>query len=417
LKELHTEEFEYKGRWWLPDVPDTEIRGTLRLIPKEEAVLDLEGIFKDLDSKYITKEQDIILGITADDDYVTLVKCEPHGLSGDAQGLKASSYYANKVFKGVHFQKTQDIKFTSVYVKYSYLNEWVNITGFDMQPLPGEEIVIKYKTPEPIIVNINDDYKISLIVRAGHFTNYIGEREVSIKEKTYIMIETMKEKSFAEFKKIIRHVQNFLSLGVTEPVYPLTIDGLSQNGKIVNIYDLEININKTTHDLLTSDMLFTLKNIEDRFEELLRNWIRKADLLDSVYILYFSTLYNPHLYLEVQFLNLVHAIESYHNASTQAKYNKRKKKTVLKKRLIEVFENCFDVISSFIKDKEIFINKVVNTRHYLIHRNPKQKHMAAKEDELDDLTQKLKILIEICLLNELGFTLAEVKNLFLKNIK
>jgi ApeA N-terminal domain 1/Apea-like HEPN len=440
LKEWHTEEFEYKGRWWVPDASDFEVRGTLKLIPNKEAILDLEGIFKNLEGKYTMSEQSIILGITSEDEYITLLECQPHGLRGDIHGLKFSSFRANKVFKGIHFTKPHDIKFTSVSVRYSNLDVWVDIKGFDMQLLPDEDIVIKYKAPKPVIANLNDDYKVSLI-RAG-FPNYVRENEVSIREKKYIMIETKEEKLLEEYETIIKHIQNFLSLGVTEPVYPLNIQGKSKNGKTVDIYDLEMYINETTRDLLTSDMLFTLKSIADRFEELLRNWIRKADLLDSVYILYFSTLFNPHLYLEVQFLNLVHAIESYHSRTMrdydlpEKEFEKRKKIIIdsvpndykdyvesklssnrpnLAKRLGEVFGKCTEVISNFVKDTGSVIDKVVKTRNYLIHRNPKLKSEAAKGDELIILTQKLKILIEICLLNELGFTFAEIKNLFLKN--
>ncbi len=41
------EEFEYKGKWWLPDKPEKQISGTLRFNPTDGAVLELIGSFKD----------------------------------------------------------------------------------------------------------------------------------------------------------------------------------------------------------------------------------------------------------------------------------------------------------------------------------------------------------------------------------
>ena len=68
------------------------------------------------------------------------------------------------------------------------------------------------------------------------------------------------------------------------------------------------------------DMLFTFKDISDRFEILLKNWFEKADTLGPVYDLYFGTLYNPRMYLQHQFLSLIQAIEVYHRRKFEGKY-------------------------------------------------------------------------------------------------
>jgi hypothetical protein len=47
-------------------------------------------------------------------------------------------------------------------MRYSYLDEWVDTSGFEMKP-PLPEFEIKYKPPEPFLFDINEN----LIIKIG----------------------------------------------------------------------------------------------------------------------------------------------------------------------------------------------------------------------------------------------------------
>ena len=49
-----------------------------------------------------------------------------------------------------------------------------------------------------------------------------------------------------------------------------------------------------------------------------------------------------------------------------------------------------------------FIHKVVETRNYLNHFDMGKKSVAVGGEELYRITQKLKLLLEVCLLREIG---------------
>jgi hypothetical protein len=51
----------------------------------------------------------------------------------------------------------------------------------------------------------------------------------------------------------------------------------------------------------------------------------------------------------------------------------------------------------------------------LTHYDPGLEQKAAQGQELYDLTQKLKVLVEICLLEELGFTLVAIREMTFKH--
>jgi hypothetical protein len=452
------EKFEYKGIWWIPNKSNEQISGTLRFTPDEGAILDLIGSFKDIKDMNRMLNPNIILGISSNGKNITLHKCFETKSNVSFPGLLTSSFYANVVFVGAHFQKNEDIKFKKLSIHYLYLDEWVNISGFDIQLFSDKkEVVMKYKLPEPIQASIGEDYKIFIDIRATGPTYSIVQKEASIKQSTYIRIEPSEEKSFDEYLNIMYHIQNFLSLGVLEPVHPLIIEGITEvNKKMMKdkayYPPVEISyrlpdIPKASKTLLPFDMLFTFRAISDRFEVFLRNWFKKADLLKPVYDLYFGTLYNPRMYLEHRFLNLIQAIESFHqciyggeylsNADYEKIYyalvnaipdgikrdfkesleNKLKygNEFSLRKRLKEIFNKYQENLNGFIEDKNAFIEKVVNTRNYQTHHDEDLKECSAIGEELYNLTQKLKILLEICLLTELGFSSSEIKGLFSRN--
>jgi hypothetical protein len=447
-------EFEYKGIWWIPNNPENKVSGILKFSPEEGTILDLIGSFEN------DNHIEIILGKSYDGKDITLYNCFEKERSFNTSGFSKSSVYVGMIFVGAHFHKKKDIKFKELFIHYSHLDEWVNISGFNIKNGLDEKVIIEYKCPEPIQVNIKD-YKISI-----YFQPTISSRlqkEVNIKQKTYIKVESSEEKEYCEYTNITYHIQNFLSLGIGEPIYPLEIKGTTEinkkeiiEGKFsypkVEIFYKLLDISKMTRkEIIPFNMLFTFKDISSRFETFLKTWIEKEELLKPVYNLYFGTLYNSKMYLEHEFLSSIQAIESYHSRVyggkylTDEEYNeiynsfisfintidtkeelKKRLKDYLKygnefslrKRLKELIEKHQDVVVLFIdkKDQKSFINKVVVTRNYLTHYDKSKEKDIINNYELFILTQKLKLLLEICLLHELGFSKEEIKDITLKQI-
>jgi len=451
-------EFEYDGIWWLPDNPRKQVSGTLRFTPDAGAVLDLIGSFKDIKDMNKTLDPEVILGVSSNGKNITLHKCFENKLSLSIPGLLTSSFYANLVFIGAHFQDLKYIKFKSISVHYLYLDEWVNISGFDIKPLRKEkEVIIKYKQPEPFQANINDEFKVLINFKSIWPTLSSVQKEATIKQKAEIKIETFEEKSFEYYRKIMYHIRNFLSLGIMEPVYPLTTEGITEVNKVVTndkIYNTPVeiyyrlpNIPKAPKTLLSFEMLFTFEDISEKFENVLKNWFEKAEMLKPVYDLYFGTLYNPRMYLQHEFLSMIRAVEAYHRLKFEGKYlsdedyepiQERFKDIInklsveasfkealksklkygneysLRKRLKDLFVAYQEITQNFIKDEDNFINRVIDTRNYLTHYDKKLRSIADGKD-LYCITQKLKIILQTCLLYELGFDRKEIKSIFLRN--
>ena len=277
-----TEEFEYVGMWWLPDKTEKQVCGTLRFTSGEGTVLDLIGSFHFKEIKGMTKRSgemlkpEIILGMSSNGEKITLHKCFETNRKFSSSGFEKSSFYANEIFIGAHFQKKEDMNFKNISIHYPHLDEWVNKSGFYRLHEPdSKEEIIKYKQPESVQATISDDYKIFIDFRST--LSIIIRKEESIKQRIYIRIESSEEKSWDEYLNILYHIRNFLSLGITEPVYPLAIEGITEANKEmknekapIKIF-YHLNIPKAPKTLIRYDMLFTLEDISDRFEVFMRN--------------------------------------------------------------------------------------------------------------------------------------------------
>lgn len=453
------EEFEYEGMWWFPADPKKQISGTLKFNPNKGAILDLIGSFKDVQDIKNLSEPEIILGISSNGKNITLYRCFETKSSLSVPGLLTSSFYIDIVFVGAHFKKVEDIKFRSLSIHYSHLDEWANISGFNIQFTDG--IRIAYKPPKSIQATINDSLKIFIEIHVNYPTISIVQKEARIKQETFIKMKPTEEKNFEECLNIMYHIQNFLSLGVMEPIHPLIIQGEIEANKIhiekkeynpaVDIfYSLSYPPN-TSKTLIPFEMLFTFKDIHEQFETYLKNWFEKMELLKPVFNLYFGTLYNSHMYVEQHFLSLTEALEIFHRRTSRdgGKYlsdndykdvyqaiikaiprdvdidhkqsleNKLKygHEFPLRRRLKELFEKYDEILKKFVIDKNVFINTVKDSRNYLIHYDSDLKDKAVTGKELYRLTIKLKILLEICLLAEIGFSIEDIYRAISNNRK
>ena len=247
-------------------------------------------------------------------------------------------------------------------------------------------------------------------------------------------------------------------MGVTKPVYPMDITGKTENGKTIKIFYEGIRIPKISKILQPKDMLFTLIDIYDDFEKYLSNWFTNMERLKLAYDFYFSTLYATSMYIEYEFLSIAYAMEAYHRAMHGGVYLTKneykplykifiksipkeiesvgKKISInpdfeqslkeklnymyefpLRKRLEEILEKCGDVADFLIHNKKEFIKDVKDTRNRLVHPEVKTDQVRKKGVDLYVLRQKMKFLIEICFLLELGMSLEKIKALVSRNQK
>ncbi|MDF2441566.1 MAG: hypothetical protein JWN98_2550, partial [Abditibacteriota bacterium] len=73
----------------------------------------------------------------------------------------------------------------------------------------------------------------------------------------------------------------------------------------------------------------------------------------------------------------------------------------LHQRLEDIFDT-YTAIFGVYQNQDAFIKRAKDTRNYLTHYDAKSKRKAAQHEELYRLSQSVRMLLEMCLLKELG---------------
>jgi hypothetical protein len=69
------------------------------------------------------------------------------------------------------------------------------------------------------------------------------------------------------------------------------------------------------------------------------------------------------------------------------------------------------------KEQNLFIEKVTNTRNYLTHFTEELKAEAVLDPEgLHDLIEKMRLILQICFLEQIGFPFSEISKIFKSKI-
>lgn len=456
------EEFEHHGIWWIPEHPDKKVSGTLRFYPVDNASLDLIGSFKDVTELNVFQQPNIILGLTSDGKKVTLYKCYESKSSLSMPGFLKTSFVVSVVFIGHHFKRKEDIIFDILSLEYSNLDEWTGISGFHQKLNTNSEghlsrAEISYSYPQKVEAQLKN-FRISLDYQ---FTMSEAPSEFKLKQTTFLKIETHEPTHFDEYMDICHTNQNFFTLAMGRAVYPLSIkaktkgyqttlsDGKVAYNDIFIFYPIR-EFSESAKQLSRYDMLFSFQDISGDFEKCFKNWFAKSETLKPVHDLYFGTLYKSSMYLRHEFLSLVQAIETYHRRTHDGKYlldddylkemypalinaipgtaNKDFRESLkekllylnefsLRKRLKEILASCGELTSPLINNEAGFIEDVVTTRNYLTHFDKKLETKAKMRKDLYQLAQKIRFILEICLLKEIGLTDTTIKGLISRNQK
>lgn len=411
-------DYEYIGNWWFPNASEDRFPGTLKFAPGKRPILKLMSVAGNYSSKIIKNPDaimsgpfpysEIILGSCYDGknfkDITLYDCCRTHTTLSLEKDASAISLCPSIVFVGTHFNKSEDIKFKRLGIHYSCLHQWLR-----RSKLKTESTILEVsKRNVPVIeVVLDEEYKViieNLVSVSG--MNSFEQKEVNIKEKSCLVLETSEEKSFLEeYQNTEHYIRLFLSLWISKPINALAIQGKTNN-LTVDIHKPEEIVERS---IFPPWELCGFDNICGRFDTYLNKWFEKVENLGDVYNLYFETLYKPQMDIRHIFRTYVSAIEAYHERTSGGNYKCRTRLTML----LDQFKDV--VPSTLIHDRDQFENDIGITRTYLVHHKKELAKKAKAGKELYDICVILKTLLEICFLKELDMPREEIKDLVSKS--
>jgi len=421
LKEIKNKKEQiFRGYWWEYKRKKQKVFGILKIIQNEKIILELDGIIPSLtENKDKFNDFDIILGEALNENNhkinITLHKGHEFKKSfSDPGNIKLSFIEFYYAFIGHHINTANNLKFKEISVNYLFLEEWSDISFIKSEIIHekahndfiGEEL-IKYKIPKSIELLNNNKIKILIDFSYRLSKDYIS---CYLEKINYIRFESKKLKKFEDYFEVINKIRNFLSIAVTEAIYPLDIESKivlknnENNFNIIKIYQSH-NFHSTLSKLDRFEMLFTLEEVKKEISFYIKNWIGNV-LIDYISSLYFGWLSNPNLFIESKFLSLVGILESYHKNIIN------NRDLELRKRITELFIINHDVFDNFMTtvNRDNFIDATVKTRNHFTHNIGAPEIMPITYDKLIEITKKLEILLVVIFLKIIGFNSTEISD-------
>jgi hypothetical protein len=340
--------------------------------------------------------------------------------------MTVSSYLPVRVFLGAAFPTTQDIRFRVATFGVRFLLEWLGSDG-----LQFSDDKVGYVPPAPIKVDLAD----ALLSIERTATSRLGPFEAGYEEQAMVVLSAKECLSTEEWHERYFHpLVNLLTLATGQSSGRTSLrfwhaPGEPQDPREVPIEVLERRIYSpqfSSVSVAPHEMHFTYEDVTQEWELLMQKWFALMKKAGAAANLFFSVTYNPDMYVEQKFMSIVQALEVFHRCTTpnidipEVEHQKRVSDILtsvpenlrnwlkrrlsfsnepnLEKRLTELVDATGDVVTPFLANKNGFIRRVVDTRNYLVHRNPKLQVRSVREADLWKYSFVLSLVMRAALL-------------------
>ncbi len=330
-----------------------------------------------------------------------------------------------------NYNNDSNLNFNNINIQFHNLEQWIEKDSFN----------VDFDNNTPIINPTKDE--ISFSYRKGDvnfiidYSTSIKSNSITIKNNYYIQLEYELPTPFDQILRNIRSLRNFLTLAMYNPTNFRTIScnirSPHKHNKI-NIYSKLLDFTPTEFRRYKSLLYFSA--IESK-SNIFERWFNIYDKYKPLFDIYFTN-FSGDITIEYQFLSYTQALEAYmrKNESFKDNFMESEKYEIVKNELNEYVKNSimdsgqkdswenkikygnevslrrrlkdlirylsdFNITQKIINDnRDEFIDNVVGLRNYYTHYS--------KDDNPDiynviDLSFNLKLLIELCILNELNF--------------
>lgn len=453
LRCLAMESFQHDGVWWDPRDPSQRWVGTLRFDRRDGIGLTLTvpvekpELFPDL------REYDVLFGLTSAGKEVTLLRCFDLSSRGHFFGAGAPrtlEIHANALIVGFHTD-TADPLLVSVSVSFRHMDDWWGRSGLEWDSsVKQPDLAVRYTSTEPVVLHDDGEFRFS--VKSG-IEGSVGNRRATLQVETCFQIHASKPTPLSEFQRQVRACGDFLSIAclalceTDELVLSLpTVEGDTRAERgtyhAVPVYRGKEGRSSTVQ------MLFRFNDVADRAPELFRSWLSHAEELYDPRSLYFAGGYGGG-FIEGKLLSLTQAVEAFHRRFRQGLYIEKKqfRTGVLKPLLAAIPEETDERVRKSIGDRLNYANEysqrerleslvrefetalrvlvadpfvypaaIIKHRNAFTHFDPKSRESGGKSSAEPERVLLynffLRLLLEACFLESMGFTTSEIATIF-----
>ena len=450
------EEIKRVGEFWLPSSPERRISGTLSISDGGNIKLELAQSFDpSIQAQLGPTHPDSlspILGHVEKDGPVRIDQC--YRVSKDrnithGRLMAPLVIWANRAFMGLPYEEEASPRFNSFSFSVEGIDEWVGITGIDVDEQRIEEgsLTISYNRPADISISFANGMQL-LITFAWTPPGFPRAKRAEVSQKTFFKLISKDPCEIDTFISIAQKIAAFLCFVMNEIVcldemsatsnsYPKEIADGGTDPIRVKIYCASWPYAKNEPAIDERNMLFKYKDKQNCVESLINKWIENYEQIAPALDLYFLTKAGTLPTLNMQFLALAQALEAFHLRTSNEKHMDKAECREICEKMIEAcpeehrdwfrpklqraneltlqnrIETLFEPFDCLVDDarRPQLIKYIKNTRNYLTHYDPKLEKKAAKGTVLEVLCLKMNGLFRLQFLKLIGFDEQEIDDI------
>jgi hypothetical protein len=415
----------------------TEISGAILTIENDKYTIEFQS------NRYFRKDYNIIQGEFLELGYVSFIECH---LSGSTMGVvNLTKYNVQHIITEIKINKLEDLLVRSLHVTMDSLNRWIKTSS-----LKGKILIdgkIEYIKPEKMMIYENDDFQININFCLNEYSQYFL-KTITLTE--FIELEIFSKKgtiNIFDLFNIYKKIKIFLAfIGVfsdkTDELFFLVdkiISDVTEKPRAKKFLTKKFD---TTNNGIIAYNQIEFNEICASLSLVLDNWLNNSKIQDSI-ILVMEKYTFIKLTVETYFLNTCFAIETFHRKNKKNKVfseaDFKKIKTSVRAKLttedeINLFNDKlifaneptfknrllslkteFQVITVENFDIDEYINKIVKTRNYLVHRGSKTNTFSNLE--LYYASVYLETLTKYCVMEIIGINKLVLDKIFLNSGK
>lgn len=389
----------YHGSWWIP-TGDTVTEanpctGTLTIDENNACRLSIDGVPRMGDN---FSSISVFWGRDRRDQIITLFGAEL--TRWDAPDHE--EYLVRYAIIGQHITSLDESFFDECYAEFPYLQNWTEASlitipkEIDKQSFAinhgGSKVYVQGEMDEGIKYKVVDD--------TWYSTNRLN---FLVWKKTQYQLISDKQLSIRAFNDYLREFSQFLSLSLFSKQSPSTIYFKRKDEE--ETYQLYFVASPSTKPF--DYALISIGELKDRMPLFISNYHTVYDKISTL-ARYLLTSLNENDFDAPDFLIVAHALDGYFkrflNKTSATNGKDRRKGEDGYKTLVNRFEDIKAVQKCAI-DTEVLIE----SRDFYSHLLPDgEKPKAAKGNDLIILTQKCKVLLTCCILEQMGMTHKEI---------
>jgi hypothetical protein len=433
---------DQRGDFWTPAAPETRITGLVRFGPPLAGQLVLDG-----EIMPGAGPEPLIHGALFNGQLVTAIGCYASGrtrrLLRDRSHV-TQTLSASTLLVGEHIGEDQT--FDHVIVRLTYLREWANVrVGWGDPDGEASRYSISYEGPPARTATLTDRCSLTLRTIDDLTTS---RSAIHSEQQTQFMVAFPAPVKLQSVMDTVASLRDLVTFAARRSASVISLTAFCPGVVLAPGTDIQrplelhsplagqaprADTEKIT--LLDTDFLFLCPESSEDFARLAQAWMELEARLGLVLDLFLSLYHAPPLYLDNQMMNICQVAESYHRATqdyrlmTGGEYGALTEQLLaacpeprhkwltgillhsnspsFKVRIEELVTKAGAVGTTLASTFTNYPGKVRDSRNQYAHWLPGKSADETRVIELAALYDVTKIILEACLLQDLGWSQAD----------